>query len=80
MRLSILENGQARAQRAKLKIMESLGLPVVDIVKTFMYQPEFFGKPFCDLGQELLRGRSDWSIGQRELMGAYTSQANACHF
>jgi hypothetical protein len=45
-----------------------------------MYRPQYFGQPFCDLGQEVLRGQSDWTIGERELFGAFTSGLNRCVF
>ena len=63
-----------------LRLIGWRGLPVLDVIRTFMYRPEFFGLPFCDLGQLLLRGPSGWGVGERELFGAYTSRLNACPF
>jgi uncharacterized peroxidase-related enzyme len=51
-----------------------------DVVKTLTYRPEYFGRHFCDLGHELLRGPSEWTIGERELFGAFTSSLNRCLF
>ena len=51
-----------------------------DVVKTFTYRPEYFGKHFCDLGHDLLRGPSEWTIGERELFGAFTASLNHCLF
>ena len=51
-----------------------------DVVRAMLYRPEFFGKRFGALTQQLLRGPSQWSVGQRELFAAYTSLLNRCHF
>jgi len=51
-----------------------------DIVRTVLYRPELFGRPYRDLVHALLRGPSEWSAGERELFAAFTSQMNACRF
>ena len=48
--------------------------------KTLKYRPEFFGALMSDVFQEVMRGPSEWSIGDRELMAAYVSKVNACDF
>ncbi|MFZ3307223.1 MAG: alkylhydroperoxidase AhpD family core domain-containing protein [Mycobacterium sp.] len=54
------------------------GHPVVDAVKLAFYRPHFYGgRP---LTHEAMRGQSDWSVGDRELMAAYVSKANECPF
>lgn len=80
MRLTILNDGHALPQRLKMKLMSVTGIPVLDVVRTFMYRPDFFGRPFCDLGQLVLRGHSPWTVGERELFAAFTSQLNRCRF
>jgi len=52
----------------------------VDILKVFLYQPRHFGKPFCALAQELMRGKSEWTEGERELLGAFVSTLNRCFY
>ena len=52
--------------------------PVVDAVKLAFYRPDFYGAG--DLTHEAMRGPSDWSIGDRELMAAVVSQANDSPF
>jgi uncharacterized peroxidase-related enzyme len=54
------------------------GLPVPDAVKLNRYRPDFYGTPMRILTQEAMRGRSVWSVGDRELMGACVSQMNEC--
>ncbi len=36
--------------------------------------------PFLQLNEEILRGESDFSAGERELMGAYVSAINECRY
>ena len=52
--------------------------PVVDAVKLAFYRPDFYGAG--DLTHEAMRGPSDWSVGDRELMAAFVAQANECPF
>jgi hypothetical protein len=39
-----------------------------------------FGQPFSVYLQEVLRGPSDWSIGERELFAAFVSKKNQCAY
>jgi uncharacterized peroxidase-related enzyme len=50
----------------------------VDILKAFYYQPTLFGTPFCAFSHAVMRGRSDWSKGEREALGAFVSDLNRC--
>jgi hypothetical protein len=45
-----------------------------------LYRPEFFGGLNGKLTQELMRGPSAWSVGDRELMAAFVSRTNACEY
>jgi hypothetical protein len=81
MRLSRLESGHRLPQKLLLGFIHAITFSEpVDIIKIFMYRPEYFGKPFCDLGHAVLRGSSYWSVGERELLGAFTSNLNQCVF
>ncbi len=81
MRLSKVEFGHRWTQKLLLVFIRIITFSApVDIIKIFMYRPEYFGRPFCDLGHAVLRGPSDWSIGERELFGAFTSKVNRCVF
>lgn len=51
-----------------------------DVVKTLLYRPDFFGKPYSAAVQQAMRGPSDWTVGERELFAAFTSRLNECHF
>ena len=81
MRLPILDNGHRLPQKLLLGLIRLVtNSEPVDVIKVFMYRPEYFGKPYCDLGHVILRGPSDWTIGERELFGAFTSKLNDCTF
>jgi uncharacterized peroxidase-related enzyme len=51
-----------------------------DILKMLLYRPEFFGRTYSDLVDALLRGPSEWSVGERELFATFTSRVNTCKF
>jgi len=52
----------------------------VDAVKLVMYRPDFYGNPAKRLTHEAMRGPSEWSVGDRELMASFVSKANECEF
>jgi hypothetical protein len=51
-----------------------------DVVRTMRYRSELFGRPFSAALQQVMRGRSDWSVGERELFAAFVSCQNQCPF
>ena len=54
--------------------------PVPDAAKVVFYRPEFYGSLAKQFAHEAMRGPSDWSVADRELMAAYVSQANDSAF
>jgi uncharacterized peroxidase-related enzyme len=79
VRLEILDRGhRAHAKAIMTLIRVFSGHPVVDAVKLAFYRPGFYGGG--PLTHEAMRGQSDWSVGDRELMAAYVSKANQCPF
>jgi uncharacterized peroxidase-related enzyme len=48
--------------------------------RSVILRPEMFGAPINKYFQELLRGKSEWSVGERELIATYVSHANECRF
>src|SRR6266568_7620365 len=79
MRLAILDHGhgvQARAMFALIRVFS--GHPVVDAVKLAFYRPSFYRGG--SLTQEAMRGPSDWSVADRELMAAFVSKVNNTEF
>ena len=81
MRLPKVEHGHRLKQKLMLTLIRVVGgRRVPDVVKTLMYRPELFGAPQCAWTQAVMRGPSDWSVGERELFAAFTSKLNQCVF
>jgi hypothetical protein len=86
MRLPKVATGQRLPQKALLGMVRVVSLlsgnsaSPPDIMRTVLYRPELFGKPYSDLVHALLRGPSEWSVGERELFAAFTSRLNSCRF
>ena len=51
-----------------------------DVLKVLCYRPGFFGRHYSNPLNIVIRGPSDWSVGERELFAAYTSRLNECVF
>ena len=81
MRLRAVEHRHRLPERLKLMLIRLVGMRrVPDIVKTLMYRPEFWGRPVSVWTQAVMRGPSEWSVGERELFAAFTSRLNQCLF
>jgi hypothetical protein len=81
VRLAKPGRGHRLPQKLLLGVSSFISLSApLDVVRVFMYRPEFFGRAFCDLAHAAMRGPSDWSVGERELFGAFTSSLNICVF
>jgi hypothetical protein len=61
-------------------ISETLTERDFDVVRTMRYRSGLFGRPFSAGLQEVMRGPSDWSPGERELFAAFVSRQNQCVF
>ena len=66
----------------RLKKLEQVlkGRPEPDVVRVLSYRPEMFGNPFSSCLEDVMRGSSDWSVGERELFAAFVSRKNQCPF
>ncbi len=51
-----------------------------DIRRLLSYRPEMFGQPFSAYLETVLRGPSDWNVGERELFAAFVSRTNQCKY
>ena len=81
MRLRVVDRGHRLPQKAMLGLMRVvMGRRAPDIVRTIMYRPELFGRAMSAWTQAVMRGPSDWSVGERELFAAFTSRLNQCVF
>lgn len=81
MRLDILDHGHGARNRLALGLMGMLAGTEPDaVVKTALYRPRFFGRPWIFLIRSIMRGRSAWTPGERELFGAFISRLNSCRY
>jgi len=81
MRLSVLDHGHSFKKKALLGFIKLVSRrPAPDVVKTLFYRPDFFGDPVGHVFQAAMRGPSEWSVGDRELMAAFVSKTNECEF
>jgi uncharacterized peroxidase-related enzyme len=80
MRLRVLHDGHAPPERRGLEEWERLAGPPSDVSLALAYRPEFFGDPLNAWIDPVVRGDSDWSTGERELMGAFTAREHRCPF
>ncbi len=81
MRLDVVERGHRLPQKAQLALIRVVSRRrVADIIRTLLYRPEFFGTPFSAWTQAVMRGPSEWSVGERELFAAVVSRINRCRF
>ena len=81
MRLPMLDTGHTLGTKALFAMIRVMSRhPVPDVVKTLRYRPDLFGQPMGEVFQEVMRGPSEWSIGERELMASFVSKTNECEF
>lgn len=81
MRPRVLEHGYGVGPKLLFRLIRLVsGRPVPDAAKITFYRPDFYGTHVKKFTQEAMRGRSTWSVGDRELMAAYVSKVNDCPF
>ena len=81
MRLAAVDHGHAPAEAEFLRAArERSGREPLGVVKTLLYRPELFGRPFSDALETAMRGPSEWTPGERELFAGFTSLLNQCPF
>jgi uncharacterized peroxidase-related enzyme len=81
MRLSEIDRGDTLANRLLIgfiSLVSRMRLP--DAARVAFYHKNFFGTPMGGWTQAAMRGPSDWSVGERELMAAMVAKWNACDF
>ena len=81
MRLDVVDSGHRPEEAAVLQMIRvERGAEPVGVVKTLLYRPEIFGRPFSAALHEAMRGPSEWSPGERELFAGFTSLLHQCPF
>jgi hypothetical protein len=80
MRLRTVERGHRLRAKLLLIAFRLTGLEPPDVVRMLLYRPEFFGEHHNAVLQQVLRGPSKWTVGERELFAAFVSRLNECRF
>jgi len=81
MRLGNVERGDRLSSRLFYGFIRAVsGFRAPDVIRTLRYRPHFFGRPHTLHTQAVMRGESEWSVGERELFAAFVSRLNQCHF
>ena len=81
MRPGVLNRGYGPGTKLLFAVIRLVSRhPVPDAAKLVFYRPDFYGSRAKEFTHEAMRGPSAWSVGDRELMAAYVSQANECAF
>jgi len=81
MRLREVEKGDGFGYRILFGFISMIsGMRLPDAARIVMYHKDFYGKPMTSWTQAAMRGKSDWSVGERELMAAMVASWNQCPF
>ena len=80
MRLRKVHTGHRLRDKAMLGLMRIIIGHAPGVVRTVLYRKEFFGRPFSELTQQVMRGPSPWTVGERETFAAFVSRLNQCLF
>ena len=80
MRLQRVHRGHGLRDKAMLGLMRVVMGHAPGVVRTLLYRKGFFGRPWSELTQRVMRGPSPWTEGEREVFAAFVSRLNQCLF
>ena len=81
MRLREIERGDGFTNRLLFGLISIVsGMRLPDAARVAFYHKSFFGAPMSAWTQAAMRGPSEWSVGERELMAAMVAKWNSCAF
>ena len=81
MRLEILNSGYKPGTRLLFAMVRLFtGQPMPDAAKLTLYRADFYGARAKVFTHDAMRGPSEWSVGDRELMAAFVSKVNDSAF
>lgn len=80
MRLQRVHQGHPFRDRVMLAAMRLMVGHAPGVVRTLLYRKSYFGGRFSELTQQVMRGPSPWTVGERELFAAFVSRQNQCVF
>ncbi|MBE7448470.1 MAG: hypothetical protein HS111_06165 [Kofleriaceae bacterium] len=81
MRLPEIERGRGLGNKALFALIRVLSRHrAPDVVRTLRFERHLFGEPMNEVFQAVMRGPSEWTVGERELFAAWVSKKNECEF
>jgi uncharacterized peroxidase-related enzyme len=81
MRLREIDRGDGIVRRLLISFISLVsGMRLPDAARVAFYHKDFFSNPMGAWTQAAMRGPSEWSIGERELMAAMVAKWNSCSF
>ena len=80
MRLKKVHSGHRLKDKAMLGFIRLMAGHTSGVLRTLRYRKEYFGDPFSELTQQVMRGPSAWTVGEREIFAAFVSRLNQCVF
>ena len=81
MRLKSVERGDSFGSRFLFGFIRLVsGFRAPDVLRTVKYHRAVFGAPHGRHTQAVMRGPSEWTVGERELFAAFVSRLNQCLF
>ena len=81
MRLNILDDGHRRRANLFMSMTALMsGVDTPDIVRMLLYRPDLFARPLLVITAKAMRGRSYWTVGEREYLAMCTAQLHRCPF
>lgn len=81
MRIPEVERGDSFLNRLLIRFISMVsGMRLPDAARIVMYHKSFYGHPMSAWTHAAMRGKSGWTVGERELMAAMTAKWNECPF
>jgi hypothetical protein len=80
MRLAKVHSGHGFGDRLFLGFLDLVAGHAPGVVRTLRYRKEYFGNRWTDITQQVMRGPSEWRVGEREIFAAFVSHLNQCVF
>jgi uncharacterized peroxidase-related enzyme len=81
MRLASVRYGRRLVDRLRI-LKRRLWAPdgVFDTDRVMLYREDLFGRPYMAWYHAAMRGPSEWSVGERELIATFVSRRNGCRY
>jgi AhpD family alkylhydroperoxidase len=81
MRLPEIDRGDGLANRLLIRLISIVsGMRLPDAARVAFYHKDFFGTPMGAWTQAAMRGPSEWTVAERELMAAMVAKWNSSAF